>query len=42
MLEMWLTRALHVGTYETAIENMLRRMHYEADAHTLSICIGLR
>lgn len=34
ILKMWLTRALHVGTYETAIENMLRRMHDEADAHS--------
>jgi hypothetical protein len=26
------TKALHVGTYEAAIENMLRRMHDQADA----------
>jgi len=27
-----LTKALHLGTYEAAIENMLRRMHDQADA----------
>ena len=26
------TKALHVGTYEAAVENMLRRMHDQADA----------
>ena len=29
------TKALHVGTYETAVENMLRRMHDQADARSL-------
>ncbi len=28
------TKALHVGTYEAAIENMLRRMHNQADARS--------
>jgi hypothetical protein len=28
------TKALHVGTYEAAVENMLRRMRNQADAHS--------
>jgi hypothetical protein len=28
------TKALHVGTYESAIENMLRRMHDQDDANS--------
>ena len=28
------TKALHVGTYEAAVENMLRRMHDQADARS--------
>lgn len=28
------TKALHVGTYESSIENTLRRMRDEADAHS--------
>ncbi len=27
------SKALHVGTYEAAIENMLRRMNDELDSH---------
>jgi hypothetical protein len=32
MVERATTKALHVGTYEAAIENMLRRMRNEGDA----------
>lgn len=35
MCKLWMTRELHVGTYETAIENMLRRMHDEAEAQSV-------
>lgn len=33
-LEQLTTHALHLGTYEAATENMLRRMHDQADAAT--------
>lgn len=35
VLKMQLTKALHVGSYETAIENILRRMHDEADHNSV-------
>lgn len=35
LVERHLTMALHVGTYEAAIENMLRRMHDQGDAQSV-------